>query len=131
MTYSGKGSNRSFQLVVKNSPLIETFRRVHTNIRDNFHLLHRSVRHSPANLKATLEKLTQMLQTHRAHECAVRVGDEYIETVKLDDHYQLGMVSLHREKNVQFGADSSNDEGDIEDSTLNSVDLELEDIRNM
>ena len=61
VTYGGKGSNRSFQLVVKNSPLIETFRRVHTNIRENFHLLHRSVRHAPVNIQSTLGTLTQML----------------------------------------------------------------------
>lgn len=54
-----------------------------------------------------------------------------METVKLDDHFQLGMLTLHREKNVQFGASSGTDEGDIEDSTLNSAELELEDIQNM
>jgi hypothetical protein len=40
VTYGGKGSNRTFQLVMKNSLLIETFQKVHINIWDNFHLVH-------------------------------------------------------------------------------------------
>ncbi len=72
-----------------------------------------------------------MLQKHQAHESATRVGVEYKETSKLDDHFQQGMHILLKEKNVQFGADGGNEECDIEDSTVISAELELEDIGNM
>jgi len=54
-----------------------------------------------------------------------------METMKLDDHFQQGMLNLLKEKCVQFGADSGNEEGDIDDSTLISAELELEDMGNM
>ena len=100
---------------------------MHTNIRENFHLLHRSVRHAPVNLQSTLETLTQMLQNHRAHESAIRVGVEYKETEELDDHLLKGIQILSTEKINQFGADSGNEECDIEIS----AELELEDIGNV
>jgi hypothetical protein len=71
-----------------------------------------------------------MLKTHHAHDTTTRVGGEYTETMKLNDHFRLGMLNLLREKNIQFGADS-NEEQDIEDNLLNSAELELEDIRNI
>jgi len=74
--------------------------------------------------------LTQMLQKNRAHKTATQDGVEYIETEKLEDHFQQGMLIFLKEKNVQFGADGGN-EGDIEDSTIISAELELEDLRNM
>ena len=39
-----------------------------------------------------------MLQKHRAHESATRVGIDYMETMKLDDHFRLGMLNLMKEK---------------------------------
>lgn len=72
-----------------------------------------------------------MLQKYRAHESATRVGAEYKETVMLDDHFQQGMFILLKEKNIQFGAGSGNEEGDVEDTTLISAELELEDMVNM
>jgi len=83
--------------------------------------MHRSVRHTPVNLKATLERLTQMLQTHCAHESTTRVGVEHKET----EARQSFRLSMLREKNVRFGVDGGNEEGDIEGSVLNSTELEL------
>jgi len=54
-----------------------------------------------------------------------------METVELDDHFQQGMQILLEEKNVQFGGDGGNKEWDTEDSTLISVELELEDMGNL
>ena len=103
---------------------------MHTNIRENFHLLHRSVRHAPVNLQSTLGTLTQMLQKYRGHESITRVGFEYMETEELEDHFQQGMFSLMKEKNVVFGIDGSNEE-DIEERTLISTELELEDMEHI
>ena len=71
-----------------------------------------------------------MLQKHRAHESATRVGVEYTETEKLVDHFRRGMLISQKEKSVQFGVDGENEEGDIEDSLI-STELELEDMVNL
>lgn len=74
--------------------------------------------------------LTQMLQKNHAHEMATRVGVENDEMKRLEDHFGQGMLIFLKEKNVQFGADGGS-EGDIEDSTIISAELELEDLGNM
>jgi len=80
------------------------------------------------NVQSTLGTLTQMLRKYRAHESATRVGVEYMDVVKLDDHFRKGMFVWSQEKKLQFGAGDSNEEGDTEDSTLIPVELELEDM---
>ena len=47
--------------------------------------------------------------------------------VGLNDHFQLGMFNLSKEKNALFGIDGGNKE-DMEDNTLISAELELEDM---
>ncbi|KAI0085494.1 hypothetical protein BDY19DRAFT_996633 [Irpex rosettiformis] len=42
VVYGSSGYARTFQLILKQSPLIEMFRRLHRTMQDNFHLLHRS-----------------------------------------------------------------------------------------
>jgi len=101
------------------------FRKVHTNICKNFHLLHQSVRHAPVNLQPTLGTLTEMLRKYHAHKSATQEGVKYVEMVELNDHFWLGMFNLSKEKNILFGIDGGNEE-DMEDNTLISAELELE-----
>ena len=51
-----------------------------------------------------------------------------MEMVKLEDHFRQGMLVWSKEKKVQFDTGDSNEEGDMEDSSLISVELELEDM---
>jgi hypothetical protein len=104
---------------------------VHTNIRDNFQLFHRSVRHAPVSLQSTLETLTELLRKNHAHESATQVGVEYKDTAHLDDHFRQGMEIFLNEKTVQFGADDGNEGDVIEDNSIISAELELEDIRSL
>jgi len=82
------------------------------------------------NLQSTLRTLTQMLQNHHAHESASHVGFEYKETDKVVNHFRQGMFISLKEKKVQFGIDSGNEEGGIEESLI-SAELELEDMVNL
>ena len=61
------------------------------------------------------------------------VPAEYAEMAPLLDHFQQGIFILQKEKGVQFDVDSGNDEGEdnIEGTTQNTGDLELEDIGNI
>lgn len=118
--------------MVKNSPLIETFRRVHTSIRDNFLLVHRSVRHALPNLKTTLERLTELLQKHHAYESTHRVGAELADTEELVDHFRQGMLILQQEKSIQFGVETShNDNENLGEASQNTEELLLDDIGNI
>jgi hypothetical protein len=113
---------------MKNSPLIEIFRKVHISIQDNFYLVHRSVCHAPANLSNTLDKLTGLLQKHHAYENLARVATA--DTAPLPDHFRRGMLIMQKEKSVQFGTSGNDDEGEsnMEDSSHNAGNLELDDI---
>ncbi|KAF8973352.1 hypothetical protein BDZ97DRAFT_1648916, partial [Flammula alnicola] len=44
--YGSSGSAQTYELILKQSPLIEVFQHVHTLIQNNFHLLYRSTRHA-------------------------------------------------------------------------------------
>jgi len=68
-----------------------------------------------------------MLRKYRAHKSATQEGVEYMEMVELDDYFRLGMFNLSKEKNILFGIDGGNKE-DMEDNTLISAELELEDM---
>ncbi|KAI0688586.1 hypothetical protein BC835DRAFT_301430 [Cytidiella melzeri] len=57
VVYGSSGYARTFQLILKQSPLIEVFRQVHRTMQDNFHLLHHSVRHAPPDLRNTIQAL--------------------------------------------------------------------------
>ncbi|KAF9488889.1 hypothetical protein BDN71DRAFT_1402611 [Pleurotus eryngii] len=91
--YGSSGSSRTFDLILKQSPLISIFRWIMTIVQDNFHLLHRSVRHAPADLTKTLQFLRERLEHHRAYE-QVPGRTAY----QLKDHFREGMQVLQMEK---------------------------------
>ncbi|KAI0074535.1 hypothetical protein K474DRAFT_1601263 [Panus rudis PR-1116 ss-1] len=66
--YGSTGSTRTFELVLKQSPLIELFRHVHRLMQDNLHVLHRTVRHARPDLRSTIQVLRNLLEESKAHE---------------------------------------------------------------
>ena len=123
VVYGSIGYTRTFQLILKQSPLIEVFRRVHTMMRDNFHLLHRTVRHAPPNLQNTLRQLRDMLEKDAAHE--IHVGRT---AYKLEDHFREGMRLLQTAKTMVMTA--LGQEGLLGDESDENamVELEMEDL---
>ena len=95
--YGGTGYSHTFQLILKQSPLIEMFRQIHTSMQDHFHLLHRSIRHAPANLKSTLDALGVLLEEGHTHTI-----DETRQARKIMDHLREGM------RIFQTGIDTEN-----------------------
>lgn len=112
--YGSSGSARTFELILKQSPLIELFRRVHGVIQDNFHLLHRSVRHAPPDIRKTLDVLCELLEKYKAHE--FKPGRT---ACKLKDHFRDGMVILQTEKGTTSQVDEDND---------TSIEIQAEDL---
>ncbi|THH23068.1 hypothetical protein EUX98_g8113 [Antrodiella citrinella] len=92
VVYGSSGYTRTLLLIIKQSPLIETFRKIHTLMQDNFHLLHRSVRHAPPNIQNTITALRELLEKTNGH----LFSPDRIEglTVSLMDHYSDGMYKL-------------------------------------
>ena len=74
-----------------------------------------------------MNKLTELLQRHRAYESASRIGAEYAQLDQLTDHFRQGMFIMQFEKNHRFGVDTTNDDGKG-DTNQNTGDLELDDI---
>ncbi|PSS32232.1 hypothetical protein PHLCEN_2v2001 [Hermanssonia centrifuga] len=105
VVYSGSGSSRTFQLVLKQSPLIQVFRQVHTLMQDNFFLLHRTVRHAPSDLRNTIKALCDELERNKAHE----YNENRQTAPDLIDHFREGMRILQTTKTTPSTDDSAND----------------------
>src|ERR1700723_3874739 len=106
VVYGSSGPARTFQLILKQSPLIETFRHVHLIVQDNFHLLHRTVRHAPPDIRNTLKVLCEMLEQHQAYEF---VHDR--TACDLTNHLTDGMHVLQTEKTNTLNTDDEDDSG--------------------
>jgi hypothetical protein len=79
-----------------------------------------------------MNRLTELLQRHRAYESASRIGVEYADSDPVTDHFRQGMFIMKFEKSHQFGVETTNDDGEnIEDTNQNTADLELDDISNI
>jgi hypothetical protein len=56
--FAGYGSNRTQQLIMSRSILIEVYRSAHQIIENNFYLTHRTIRHSSPKMTRTLAHLS-------------------------------------------------------------------------
>lgn len=127
VVYSSTGYARTFQLILKQSPLIEVFRRIHRTMQDNFHLLHRSIRHAPPDLTNTINALCDLLQENKAH-----IMDESRSSYNLVDHVSMGLYKLQTSTMLNSidgtGVDNEDNEetGDGEPDETEEADLEIE-----
>ncbi|KAF8993894.1 hypothetical protein BDQ17DRAFT_1194111, partial [Cyathus striatus] len=53
--------------IIKESPLIEFYRRCHVAIEDSFHLEHRTIRHSHSDMTNTIKKLCEKMHKNGVH----------------------------------------------------------------
>ncbi|KAI0750575.1 hypothetical protein BC629DRAFT_1584883 [Irpex lacteus] len=118
VVYSSTGYARTFQLILKQSPLIEVFRQIHRTMQDNFHLLHRSIRHAPPDLTNTINTLCDLLQENKAH-----VVDESRSSYNLVDHTSTMLNSLD---GTGVNNEDSEETGDGEPDEIEEADLEIE-----
>ena len=98
VVYGSSGYTRTFQLILKQSPLIEVFRHLHRTMQDNFHLLHRSVRHAPPNQQNSIQALCALLRNNKAHEFE-RGRTSY----KLTDHMDEGINKMQSTTTSSIG----------------------------
>ena len=87
-------------------------------MQDHFHLLHRSVRHAPTNLKSTIDALCSLLQEGGAHAI-----NEARQARRIIDHLREGMRIL------QTGIDTQGEvTNEANDGAGDTVQIEAEDI---
>ncbi len=122
VVYGSSGYTRTFQLIIKQSPLIELFRKVHTLFQDNFHLVHRSVRHAPPDTASTLKVLLDELKKSDVHA----FKPERRAEVKLEDHLREGMYILQTSTRIMRGAEAEDAAGDEDTNDDEDEDMELD-----
>ncbi|KAH9169083.1 hypothetical protein EDB89DRAFT_1854937 [Lactarius sanguifluus] len=61
--YSGSGPNSNIDYICKQSPLIEVFRSCHVMVESAFQLTHRTLKHMPPDMTATIERLRAYMQS--------------------------------------------------------------------
>ena len=66
--HGGSFSNRTVPRILKESALVETYRKMQVNIEDNFHLKNRTINHSPPDMTRTLSKLFEVIKEAKLHE---------------------------------------------------------------
>ncbi|KAI0691137.1 hypothetical protein BC835DRAFT_1417357 [Cytidiella melzeri] len=108
VVYGSSGYARTFQLILKQSPLIEVFRRIHQTMQDNFHLLHRSVRHAPPDLTNTIQALCDLLRKNKAHKF-----DDSRKSYDLKHHMNDGLYLLQSTVTNKLSTEET--AGEIED----------------
>ncbi|KAI0083556.1 hypothetical protein BDY19DRAFT_1079007 [Irpex rosettiformis] len=122
VVYGSSGYTRTFQLILKQSPLIEIFRHLHRTMQDNFHLLHRSVRHAPQSQQNTLQALCTLLCTNKAYEI-----EDGRKSYELIDHVHEGIYKLQSSGTVATVEMTGPEDGNVfSDDTEKDEEAEVE-----
>ncbi|KAH9071528.1 hypothetical protein EDB83DRAFT_2574710 [Lactarius deliciosus] len=95
--YAGSGPNRTMDYICQQSPLIEVFRNCHVIVESAFQLTHRTLKHTPPDMTATIERLQAHLQTTGC--CEFRKG-RVVEREVVDNIIK-GLLAVHVKKTVQ------------------------------
>lgn len=91
-------------------------------MQDNFHLLHRTVRHAPPNITNTIRALCMMLREHKAHE--VQDGRKSYD---LPDHVHDGILKFQTSTTVTNERESN----DPEVSRIDDEELDIDEEYNV
>lgn len=152
--YGGKYSNHTKARILKESPLIETFKNIRIQMGKMLRLDHRTIKHSPAKLATAFKALGVYMDEIRANEFVEGRKASYCIPDKKSEGMHLGLIKeakgirgevvggvgtehmeeTHSDKRVGNGGDEMNDNGDSgeEDSgegreELDEAELEVED----
>lgn len=100
--YGGSGSNRTVDRIIEESILIEVFRECHVTVENGFHLMHRTIRHPPPDMKKSFKKLGQQFIDHKPHVFQAGRTSEYCVEDKilvgLDIIQSMGIQNSTREE---------------------------------
>ncbi len=86
-------------------------------MQDNFHLLHRTVRHAPPNLHNTIQALCNLLRDNKAHE---QIDGR--KSYELTDHMRRGLFLLQTSTTTT----QSNEQDDDKEEELEITEEDME-----
>ncbi|KAG2109297.1 uncharacterized protein F5147DRAFT_576122 [Suillus discolor] len=109
--FAGKGSNRTIQHIINESPLIELYRECHVMIENGFHLKQRTIKHAPPNMTKTLQKLCDEIRRHSPHIFMARRHAD----CQVEDEIGVGMIMLVQDKEALMDCDGEVDVVGVED----------------
>ncbi|KAJ8695821.1 hypothetical protein PTI98_005742 [Pleurotus ostreatus] len=124
--YGGKYSNHTKGRIMKESPLIETFKNVRVQATKMFHLDHRTVKHSPAKLETTFRALGLYMDEIKANEFIPGRAVNYSIADKKSEGIFLGMTKASkamRGEDIDMEGNEDDDDGD----QLPDIEHEVED----
>ncbi|KAF4566345.1 hypothetical protein EYR36_011771 [Pleurotus pulmonarius] len=126
--YGGKYSNHTKARIIKESPLIETFKNVRIQVAKMFHLDHRTVKHSPAKLETTFRALNMYMDEIRASEFVRGRGVSYSIADKKSEGILVGMTKdfkAMRGEDIEMVGNEGAEDG--EEPQLPDIEHEVED----
>ncbi|KAH9010897.1 hypothetical protein EDB85DRAFT_1879143, partial [Lactarius pseudohatsudake] len=90
------GPNKNMDYICKQSPLIEVFRSCHVIVEKAFELTHRTLKHAPPDMTATIERLRTHMQLSGL--CEFRRG-RAVER-EITDNITRGLEVVHAKRVV-------------------------------
>ncbi|XP_006457382.1 hypothetical protein AGABI2DRAFT_79752 [Agaricus bisporus var. bisporus H97] len=115
--HGGQFSNRTVDRMIIESPLIETYKNIRQQFENMFCLDHKTTRHSPADMKATFEKLAEYMRKEQSNEFVTGRTAEY----EVQDVMAVGMQKMKDKDTVLDAEESADLEIEVDDD--GSLDL--------
>ncbi|PPQ97757.1 hypothetical protein CVT26_001805 [Gymnopilus dilepis] len=112
--YGGSGSNRTIDRIVEESVLIELFRECHVTVENGFHLMHRTIRHAPANMVKTLRKLSERIEANSPHVFTRGRAADYI----VPDQVAAGIAEIQTTGKFFTKGDGVDEAAEIDEEDL-------------
>ncbi|KIL65827.1 hypothetical protein M378DRAFT_76148 [Amanita muscaria Koide BX008] len=123
--YGGKYSNYTKARIIQESCLIETYRRIRTDVEQMFLLDHKTNRHSLPDLKETLSKLAQYIEKERMNiyikgrKARYMIPNAIAEG--MDKMFGLSSKASSSELWVDLPDDNEVEEEDLEDTMDDNI----------
>lgn len=113
--HGGQYSNRSVERMIKESPLIETYKDIRCQLEDMFCLGRTTTHHSPTDMKSTFDRLAEYLIKEKTNEYIQgREAEHEVKDMMAEGLQKIAMGETNLAKN--------NETEDLE-----TVELEVED----
>ena len=124
-THSGSYSNKTIENILKESPLVETYRQLGKMIENNFCTTKKTTKHQSPNMKTTFDELLAMMKKNGTH---VREnGRESRFTV--NRNLEKGLESIQqtaKDTRVRTGASGGDSNARHEESETGEGDADLD-----
>ncbi|KIK76594.1 hypothetical protein PAXRUDRAFT_169399, partial [Paxillus rubicundulus Ve08.2h10] len=114
----GKGSNRTVDQILLESPLVQAYRNAQALIQKNFLHTHLTMKHADPNMTKTFKGLAGILATHSPHTVTLGRKSRH----EIQDLLDKGRTMMEKAAYGESG--SGGDDVEADDSNASSVELD-------